>query len=870
MNLIQVLPFTLSTVHPCHWPWLDTQHRCPCRPSPSVNSTNSAATAASPRRDNDDDNASEDSIDVTNEEPLTPQPQQPRSNHHQLQVVPAIYSPPSVETVYETSARLLFMAVKWAKNLPSFASLPFRDQVILLEEALVGAVPSQRRAVVPAPRVVAPVQRRRALGPHDATAAATDDVAPSSALGPAAARRRAAPAAAAAAVEQVESSGGLRRALPARHPPSLQVRDGRSGRVRLHEGHHTVPTGDPRFEGLQSDRESAGPGAGDARPAHAQPAAEQSGALRPTAAAAAAAEERARGPRGAHLLSAHDRQHPHGEGALRHVQKLAVISPSPRFDAAQIVSRIAPGESQRLHRSKTYGFPSRNFKSLETTLTFDDLLRLCFVFMWNLRERLYPNDLWQMSHSKGLLRLCTALMEHDGLISDDKQNVCDIYHEAFKLESHRDTIHNDPEDYACDKCEKKFEFRSHLSRHQISEHKGRKDYPCDRCENKFEEKSSLSTHQKLVHKHEDREDFTCNKCEKKFENKSTLLKHRKIFHEVFKDYLCEKCAKRFGNKQSLLLHIKTVHDGHKDFAVRVLKDYLCDDCGKKFRVQSKLIMHQKIVHEGRKDNACDQCEKKFGQKSDLVKHKTAVHEGRKDYLCDKCEKKFGLKFNLLKHQRTVHEGRKDFACDKCEKKFGERGTLIKHQMIVHEGRKDYKCDKCEKKFGERGTLIKHQMIVHEGSKDYECDKCEKNFTQKPNLHRHQREVHEGRKDYACDKLHEAASLPSHLPRSFPRHTSRIEYTYSIYRVRQKSKKKDELYNFKRMKEAYNRKMAINEENANTWIYEQLKDLVRWHQICIDYMHLQRMINPYRYLRIRARLDTILFYVYSMRIKKAFK
>lgn len=33
------------------------------------------------------------------------------------------------ESVYETSARLLFMAVKWAKNLPSFASLTFRDQV---------------------------------------------------------------------------------------------------------------------------------------------------------------------------------------------------------------------------------------------------------------------------------------------------------------------------------------------------------------------------------------------------------------------------------------------------------------------------------------------------------------------------------------------------------------------------------------------------------------------------------------------------------------------------------------------------------------------------------------------------------------------
>lgn len=33
------------------------------------------------------------------------------------------------ESIYETSARLLFMSVKWAKNLPVFAHLPFRDQV---------------------------------------------------------------------------------------------------------------------------------------------------------------------------------------------------------------------------------------------------------------------------------------------------------------------------------------------------------------------------------------------------------------------------------------------------------------------------------------------------------------------------------------------------------------------------------------------------------------------------------------------------------------------------------------------------------------------------------------------------------------------
>ncbi|XP_068459644.1 photoreceptor-specific nuclear receptor-like [Clinocottus analis] len=44
------------------------------------------------------------------------------------------YTSSCPESIYEASARLLFVSVKWAKNLPVFAHLPFRDQVILLEE----------------------------------------------------------------------------------------------------------------------------------------------------------------------------------------------------------------------------------------------------------------------------------------------------------------------------------------------------------------------------------------------------------------------------------------------------------------------------------------------------------------------------------------------------------------------------------------------------------------------------------------------------------------------------------------------------------------------------------------------------------------
>ncbi|XP_071845053.1 photoreceptor-specific nuclear receptor-like [Apostichopus japonicus] len=63
----------------------------------------------------------------------TPSPSTDDSNTLKREIS-ALYQAP-YDNIYEISARLLFTAVKWSKNLPSFAALPFRDQVILLEEA---------------------------------------------------------------------------------------------------------------------------------------------------------------------------------------------------------------------------------------------------------------------------------------------------------------------------------------------------------------------------------------------------------------------------------------------------------------------------------------------------------------------------------------------------------------------------------------------------------------------------------------------------------------------------------------------------------------------------------------------------------------
>lgn len=64
--------------------------------------------------------AVDENIDVTSNEPETSSPESNTSLYP--------YSGP--ENIYETSARLLFMSVKWAKNLPVFSHLPFRDQVL--------------------------------------------------------------------------------------------------------------------------------------------------------------------------------------------------------------------------------------------------------------------------------------------------------------------------------------------------------------------------------------------------------------------------------------------------------------------------------------------------------------------------------------------------------------------------------------------------------------------------------------------------------------------------------------------------------------------------------------------------------------------
>ena len=60
-------------------------------------------------------------------------PQSPLPEPPAAPVTPATHG--NAEAICEAAAKLLFMNIKWVKNVPAFVALPFSDQCLLLAEA---------------------------------------------------------------------------------------------------------------------------------------------------------------------------------------------------------------------------------------------------------------------------------------------------------------------------------------------------------------------------------------------------------------------------------------------------------------------------------------------------------------------------------------------------------------------------------------------------------------------------------------------------------------------------------------------------------------------------------------------------------------
>ena len=201
--------------------------------------------------------------------------------------------------------------------------------------------------------------------------------------------------------------------------------------------------------------------------------------------------------------------------------------------------------------------------------------------------------------------------------------------------------------FQCEYCEKGFNFKSDLKRHEMS-HTGKKPFSCQYCGKGLNSKGHLKEHEMI---HTGEKPFSCQYCEKRFISKRVCKGHEMIHHggEKLLIYHEERSQKVNIDEKTTSLEQTAIFDEkrkkQRKFVKRskcrnvykqsheVEKKFHCQYCGKGFKCKSHLEEHERI-HTGEKPFKCSHCSKKFRQSSNLLK----------------CEK-----FHMRKNNRTSKE-----------------------------------------------------------------------------------------------------------------------------------------------------------------------------------------------------------------------
>lgn len=158
---------------------------------------------------------------------------------------------------------------------------------------------------------------------------------------------------------------------------------------------------------------------------------------------------------------------------------------------------------------------------------------------------------------------------------------------------------NDEGPVKCDLCEKEFESKKALKRHENT-HSKLKIYPCEVCLKMFRTIAQKDTH---VSTHFTEGEFKCDECPYVAKRVVYLKSHMKRHRKEYTSF-CEICQEGFFSKDKLLTHNIQKHDA---------QPFQCEICKKIFSSKNSFYIHNKthIPLEERVNYQCELCGRSF-------------------------------------------------------------------------------------------------------------------------------------------------------------------------------------------------------------------------------------------------------------------
>ena len=175
------------------------------------------------------------------------------------------------------------------------------------------------------------------------------------------------------------------------------------------------------------------------------------------------------------------------------------------------------------------------------------------------------------------------------------------------------------------------------------------NFDCTACGKVFSSQYNLNAHIKSSHS-SSHSLFICEICDKKFKFKTSLTRHMKLHNDETDYFFCYLCSKPFSEKWRLERHERT-HREVVDHS-RATTYLSCRICQKKMTA-SNFARHKLNVHHSTpsKIYTCPHCKKNFKNERTLKAHVLLHSDIPKPYVCTQCGKKFSRFHSLNRHAR---------------------------------------------------------------------------------------------------------------------------------------------------------------------------------------------------------------------------